>query len=81
MTTSMNDRLAAILSRVFKTPQDRIDLETGPHNLPAWDSAGHMNLVLELEKEFNVKFEDDEIIELVSVAAIAEALARHGATP
>ena len=75
----MNVRLQQILSRVFKTPLERIDSESGPHSLPAWDSAGHMNLMLELEKEFAVKFDDDEVLEMVSVEAIGEALLRHGA--
>ncbi len=74
----MNNRLPPILSRVFKTPLERINAESGPHNLPAWDSAGHLNLMLELEKEFGVKFDDDEVIELVSMDAIGEALRRHG---
>ena len=38
-----------------------------------------MNLIAELEKEFGVQFTDDDVVELVSVEAIAEALARHGA--
>ena len=37
-----------------------------------------MNLIAELEKEFGVQLTDDDVVELVSVEAIAEALARHG---
>ena len=79
MRNSMNARLQQTVSRVFKAPPDQIDSESGPHSLAGWDSAGHLNLVLELEKEFGVKFDDDEVVELVSVGAIEEALRRHGA--
>ncbi len=76
----MNSRLLQILSRIFKTPAVSLDADSGPHNIPAWDSAGHMNLMLELEKEFGIKFDDDEVVELVSAGAIDEALKRHGVT-
>lgn len=74
----MEQRVNEIIARIFRVPPQSISAETGPHTVPAWDSAGHMNLILELEKEFGVQFGDDEVVELVSVEAIAESLARHG---
>ena len=74
----MEPRLKEILARVFKVPAPSISPESGPHTIPAWDSAGHMNLMLELEKEFGVQFGDDEVVELIGIEAIAEALARRG---
>ena len=76
----MSPRLAQLIARVFKVSADSLAPDSGPHSIAAWDSAGHMNLIAELEKEFGVQFTDDDVIELVSVEAIAEALARHGVT-
>lgn len=73
-------RLQQLLARVFKVDAASITSESGPHTIPAWDSAGHMNLILELEKEYGVQFGDDEVVELVNVEAITTALQRHGAT-
>ena len=75
----MENRLRQIIARVFKVSADTLAPDSGPHSIPAWDSAGHMNLILALEKEFGVQFGDDEVVELVSLEAIATALARHGA--
>lgn len=72
-------RLLQIIARVFKTPPETVTAESGPHTIAAWDSAGHLNLILELEREFSVRFDDDEVVELVSVQAIATALEKHGA--
>jgi acyl carrier protein len=55
--------------------------DSGPHSIAKWDSAGHMSLLVEIEKEYGVQFNDDEVVELVSVEAVIEALARHGAQP
>ena len=74
----MQPRIAAVLARTFKIPAETVNAESGPHSIAAWDSAGHMNLVLELEKEFGVRFADDDVVEMISVEAIAAALQRLG---
>lgn len=51
---------------------------TTPHDLEAWDSVGHVALIVELEQHFGVVFSDDEIVDLTSVAVIEEALRRKG---
>lgn len=43
-------------------------------DVPGWDSQGHVRLILALEERFGVEFGDDQIVELVSVAAILQAL-------
>jgi acyl carrier protein len=73
----MHSRIAAVIARTFKIPADSVNAESGPHTIPAWDSAGHMNLVLELEKEFGVIFPDDDVVELIDLEAIVAALLRH----
>lgn len=46
--------------------------------IPAWTSVNHLSLILELEKTFNVRFDNDEIVALGSVAAILNRLAARG---
>ena len=53
--------------------------ETTAAQLPGWTSVTHLALVLELEKAFSVRFDNDEIVTLGSVAAILERLAAKGA--
>lgn len=74
----MQPRIASVIARVFKISADSVNAESGPHSIAAWDSAGHMNLVLELEKEFGVTFSDDDVVEMIGVEAIAAAIARLG---
>lgn len=73
----MSSRLSSVVARTFKVPAESLAPESGPHTIPAWDSAGHMSLVLELEKEFSIQFDEDEVVELVSLEAISEALSRR----
>ena len=45
---------------------------TSPKNTKKWDSLAHMNLVVALEKQFKIKFTDDEITEMLSYELIVE---------
>ena len=60
----MKERIKRIMSIVFKIPKNEIYEDSSPDNIENWDSLSHMKLVLALEEEFNVKFRDEEIIEI-----------------
>jgi acyl carrier protein len=41
---------------------------------PGWDSMGHMSVVLELEKEFEIRFAPYELPQLIDVPSIEKFL-------
>jgi len=45
-------------------------------DVPGWDSIGHMNLVTELESQFGVTLDMDEIVAMDSVRAVRDVIAR-----
>ena len=73
------DRLAEIVGRVLSLDPSTITDGTSSRESPRWDSVGHLNLVLEVEAEFGVRFSAEEIPELVAVGKIRETLLRMGA--
>jgi len=74
----MNAQLQKVVARVFKINAGTLHPESGPDTIPAWDSAGHINLILALEQEFGVQFGEDEVVEMISCEAIGAALGQHG---
>jgi acyl carrier protein len=48
------------------------DLKMGAH--PRWDSLGHMNVILEMEKKFGVHFPSYLLAQLTSVEALTRAI-------
>lgn len=56
----------------FKIPKDinKIKME----NIKQWDSLGHINLLLEIEKKFKIKFSMKEISELKNMKKIVATL-------
>ena len=72
-------RLAEVVSRILKVTPDAVTLATSQENTTEWDSLAHLNLILEIESMFRVRFSSEEIPTLISVGLLHEALERHGA--
>ena len=68
------DKIRAVMGRVFGVDPASIDGEASPGNVEQWDSLRHMNLVLALEDEFDVRFPDDQVEQLISFRLIELSL-------
>ena len=68
----MENEIVELVARVFKTDAASLNAGSGPRTLSAWDSAGHMRLIVELEKVFGIEIPDEKISAFVTVGAIAE---------
>lgn len=67
----MENRIRNVMAAVFQVSPDEISDDSSPHDIKAWDSIKHMNLVVALEEEFDIHFEDPEIPSLVNFRIIA----------
>jgi acyl carrier protein len=63
----MKERIKKTVSQVLKTD---VDDDTSQDNCASWDSLHHLNLIIELEEEFDVSFEPEEIAEMKSIDVI-----------
>ncbi len=70
----MEDRLKKIMADVFDVPVSDINDSVSPHTIATWDSLKHINLILALQKEFGVRFEDEEIPTMTSYHMILNTL-------
>lgn len=68
----MKDKVIKIMKDVLET--EDISLNTSQDNCENWNSLRHLNLVSELEDEFDVEFEPEEIAEMHSVNNIIEMI-------
>jgi acyl carrier protein len=75
----VDDKLKGVVIQALKIdPADyRDDLKAG--DLDAWDSLGHVNLLLEVQKAFNVTFDVTDMIEVESLADLRALLATYSA--
>jgi len=61
-------RLIRILDDIFKLNGLPIQDEWTSDDIANWDSLGHLNLIMALEKEFNITFEIDEMFAIESIS-------------
>jgi len=66
----MAKRVEDVVSEVLGLPLEEINGETGYNNSVSWDSVNHLRLVSELETEFGLNFDIDEITAMENVNAI-----------
>ena len=68
----MKERIKEVLKRVFEL--DEVSDDISQSNFVKWDSLNHLNLVVELEDEFGVSFEPEDIAEMKSLEGIETKL-------
>ena len=70
MENKLEDRIKNIISAVFEIPEEQIKDNSSPDTIESWDSLKHMNLIIALEEEFEVEFNDNEIFEMMNYTLI-----------
>ena len=70
----MNSRIKNIISKILSISTDDIQDDSSSDSLQAWDSLGHMKIVLALEEEFDIRFDEVQITEMTSVSKICQTI-------
>jgi len=59
-------------------PISEVTDELSAGSVDAWDSLGHLKLILRIEENFKVKFKTEQIVEATTVRKIYEQLKEFG---
>ena len=70
----LTEKIKSIVADSFGLSYDEVTFDTGPSNTASWDSFGQMNLVLNIEKEFDITLEFDEIFRILSTRTLLEVV-------
>ena len=68
----MEEKVLEILKNVFEL--ETVDTSCSQQTCEKWDSMGQLNLVVELESEFDVSLEPEEIGEMIGFEDIIRIL-------
>ena len=68
----MKNRIKEVMKRVFQL--NEIPDNISQSNCVKWDSMIHLNLIVELEEEFNVSLEPEDIAEMKNLEIIENIL-------
>jgi acyl carrier protein len=65
-------KLRTIFHDVFDDDTLAVEPDLQASEIPAWDSLGHIRLILSVQKAFKIRFSAAEIAEMNSVKDLAE---------
>lgn len=74
----MEEKLKVIMSQILSLDIQNIDENLSKDNCHTWDSINQMALITALEEEFNIRFADEEVLQLLSYNLIKIILNEHG---
>ena len=66
----MEDKIIELIARVLNVPKGEVTLETEIGELDEWDSLRNVQIIAQLEKEFEVKITPDMVMDLEDVSDI-----------
>jgi len=69
-------KLLDVFRTILNQPNLELRDDTTARDVPGWDSFNHINLIIAIETEFNVRFTTDEVVALQNVGAVRELLRR-----
>jgi acyl carrier protein len=63
----ISDELKKIIIEALKLDDFDFKDETVASQVPGWDSLSHINVILAVEKHFNIRFNNREVLRLKNV--------------
>lgn len=73
----VDDRVRSVLAEVFGLDPREVGEGTSTDTVSGWDSLHHLTVVLSLEEEFGIQFDDQETLSLVNFPLIAAIVKEH----
>jgi acyl carrier protein len=67
-------KLQKVFSETFDIEDRPITMKTVPDDVEGWDSLGHVTLASNIEQEFHVSLDVDELMEMENVKSIVRIL-------
>ena len=76
MESNYKSALNSVFQRVFDNESIEIFDDMTAHDVPEWDSLAHINLIMEIEEEFDLRFSVDDIVDLKNVREMITLIER-----
>jgi len=68
------EQLTEVFQMVFEDDEIEIDRDTTADDIDGWDSMSHMTLLMAIEEDFEIEFEEWEVINLSDVGELIDLI-------
>ncbi len=75
----MDKRLEEVIRKVFLIEAEVLDENWTSDEIPDWDSVGHLNLIMEIQKAYDITIEIEEMFEVEKLGDIVTILKKKNA--
>ena len=70
------EQIKKIMTKVFEIESSLVNDEISQKNTDQWDSLNHLNLIVEIEEEFDVSFTPEQIGSMTTLEIILDEIAK-----
>ena len=70
----ISDELKKVILNVLELDDFDMKDETTADQVPGWDSLNHINVILAIEKEYNLKFKGIEILKIKNIGELQQLI-------
>jgi len=72
MDMDVQEKVIQVLINIFQVSPDKISTKTTSDNVENWDSMNHISMILALEQEFSISYDEEQAVSMLSVGEIIE---------
>ncbi len=66
-------KVMQVVVNIFQVSPEKISTKTTSDDVEKWDSLNHINMILALEQEFGIRYDEEQVVSMLSVEEIIEA--------
>jgi acyl carrier protein len=70
----MMERVREIISEFLQIPSTEIGDDFSPEHTPVWSSMRHMEIIMTLEAEYDIRFEAEEIPKMIGFGLLCDRI-------
>ena len=71
--SEIQQELKQVLVNIFQASAGTISTKTTSDDVEKWDSMNHINMILALEQEFGIRYDEEQVVSMLSVGEIIDA--------
>lgn len=79
MSEDLQREIIQVLSDVLDVDRSSIGPSGSSESIQAWDSVGHLNLMIALEERFDMQFAPEDVENMHSVETLVRVVSRYRA--
>ena len=70
-------KIFKLISNILEIPENLLSEDTAIGDFPKWDSINQLLIISELENEFNIKLDPEDIMEMEDISDIIDIIEEY----